>query len=91
LNNRIIRHFFAITLLLSALLISGFAGAEGIMLFPTATEAQSHCPNDEVVWLNTSTGIWHTKWQRWYGMTKHGAYVCKSEAMTAGNRASLRG
>jgi hypothetical protein len=37
------------------------------ILFISPERAQVHCSNDEVVWLNTSTGVWHTKWQRWYG------------------------
>lgn len=62
---------------------------KSLILFSTEEVAQQHCPDDEVVWLNTSSGIWHTKDQRWYGTTKHGAYVCKEEAAAAGNRASL--
>lgn len=61
---------------------------DGLTLFQTEEMAQKHCPNDEVVWLNLPTGIWHTKYQRWYGRTKSGAYVCKQEAAAAGDRAS---
>jgi hypothetical protein len=64
---------------------------EGLTLFQQEEVAQKHCPNDEVVWLNLPTGIWHTKYQRWYGRTKSGAYVCKQEAAAAGDRASLNG
>ena len=48
--------------------------------FDTEAAAQSHCPSDTVVWLNTKTGIWHEKGMRWYGNTKQGAYVCRKEA-----------
>jgi hypothetical protein len=44
-------------------------------LFTTEAEAQQQCPRDVVVWLNLSTGIYHFKGQRWYGRTKHGAFV----------------
>jgi hypothetical protein len=65
--------------------------AKGLVLFSTQDAAQEHCPNDEVVWLNLPTGIWHTQGQRWYGATKKGAYVCEEEARAAGDRASLNG
>jgi hypothetical protein len=65
--------------------------ADGLTLFSAEISAQKHCPNDEVVWLNLPTGIWHTKGARWYGATKHGAYVCKIEAEIAGDRRSLDG
>ena len=56
--------------------------------FPSEAEAQQHCPRDTVVWLNLPTGIYHYKGQRWYGNTIPGAFVCRSEADQAGDRAS---
>jgi hypothetical protein len=55
-------------------------------MFDTEAAAQKHCPRDIVVWLNTSSGVYHEKGMRWYGRTKHGAYVCKKEADAAGDR-----
>lgn len=46
-----------------------------IPMFDTEQAAQAHCPSDTVVWLNTRSGIYHEKGMRWYGRTKHGAYV----------------
>ncbi len=63
--------------------------SKGLTLFDNEIAAQNHCPQDEVVWLNLPTGIWHLKGGRWFGNTKHGAYVCEKEAATTGNRASL--
>ncbi len=60
-------------------------------MFATETAAQSHCPKEEVVWLNIPSGIYHEKGQRWYGHTKHGAYVCKKEAEAAGERDTRNG
>jgi hypothetical protein len=48
--------------------------------FPTEQQAQQHCTKDVVVWLNLPTRIYHMKGERWYGMTKSGAYVCEKEA-----------
>lgn len=62
-----------------------------IPTFDTETAAQTHCPSDIVVWLNTKSGIYHEKGMRWYGRTKHGADVCKREADAAGYRDTRNG
>jgi hypothetical protein len=67
------------------------ASASTITYFTSADEAQAHCPRDVVVWLNIPSGIYHYKGERWYGRTKHGAFVCEKEAIAAGDRASLNG
>jgi hypothetical protein len=68
------------------------AASDGSMQqFDTEASAQSHCPSDTVVWLNTKTGIWHEKGMRWYGNTKQGAYVCRKEAAGAGDRDTKNG
>jgi len=59
--------------------------------FATEAAAQAHCPSDAVVWLNTNTGIYHEKGMRWYGRTKHGAYVCRKDADAAGDRDTRNG
>lgn len=65
--------------------------AEQPALFATEQQAQQHCPVDVVVWLNLPSGIYHFKGQRWYGRTKHGAFVCKKEADQAGDRGTRNG
>jgi len=61
-------------------------------LYATEDAAQQrHCPRDVVVWLNTNSGIYHKKGMRWYGRTKHGAYVCRKEADAAGDRDTENG
>jgi len=62
-----------------------------LQLFATEEAAQKHCPKDEVVWLNTASGIYHEKGMRWYGNTKQGAYVCRKEADAAGDRDTRNG
>jgi hypothetical protein len=59
--------------------------------FATEQQAQQHCPNDVVVWLNLPTGIYHLKGERWYGRTNNGAYVCEKEADAAGDRETRNG
>jgi hypothetical protein len=63
----------------------------GLRLFPSEEEAQQHCPDDSVVWLNTNSGIYHLRGERWYGKTKEGAYVCKKEADDSGDRETENG
>ena len=62
-----------------------------LQLFASETAAQKHCPRDEVVWLNTNSGIYHEKGMRWYANTKSGAFVCKKEADAAGDRDTRNG
>ncbi|WP_158789469.1 hypothetical protein [Granulicella sp. L46] len=59
--------------------------------FRTEQEAQQHCPRDVVVWVNTKTGVYHLKGERWYGATKDGAYVCRNEADAEGDRMTRNG
>jgi hypothetical protein len=65
--------------------------ATTLRLFVSETVAQAHCPKDEVVWLNTASGIYHEKGMRWYGRTRHGAYVCRKEADAVGDRDTRNG
>lgn len=65
--------------------------AGSLVTFDTENAAQAHCPKDEVVWLNTNSGIYHEKGMRWYGRTRHGAYVCRKEADIAGDRDTRNG
>jgi hypothetical protein len=62
-----------------------------LQLFATEAAAQAHCPRDQVVWLNTNSGIYHEMGMRWYGNTRSGAYVCRKEADAAGNRNTRNG
>jgi hypothetical protein len=82
-----------IKLVVLATLIIGstFPAIASLTLFSSANQAQQHCPNDVVVWLNLPTHIYHWKGMRWYGHIKNGAYVCKKEADDNGNRGTLNG
>jgi hypothetical protein len=62
-----------------------------LQLFASETVAQAHCPRDEVVWLNTNSGIYHAKGMRWYANTRSGAFVCRKEADAAGDRMTRNG
>lgn len=75
----------------SSTAIAGTIVARTIPMFDTEAAAQRHCPGDQVVWLNTRSGIYHEKGMRWYGRTKEGAYVCRKEADAAGYRDTRNG
>jgi hypothetical protein len=87
------RRFFAFIALLIAFcfLLPSAPSAEPAHQYQTEREAQQHCPNDTVVWLNTRTGVYHFKGQRWYGATKEGCYECRKEADREGDRATRNG
>jgi hypothetical protein len=53
--------------------------------FKSASAAAAHCPGDVVVWSTLSkSGTYHLSGSRYYGKTKHGAYVCEKDAKAAG-------
>jgi hypothetical protein len=73
------------------LVLTSIAPASAQAMFASQQQAQLHCPNDVVVWLNIPTGIYHMQGMRWYGATKNGAYVCEKEADGAGDRETRNG
>jgi hypothetical protein len=41
---------------------------------------------DVKVWVNTNSGVYHCPGTRWYGATKHGAYMRQVDAQKQGYR-----
>jgi hypothetical protein len=59
--------------------------------FSSVATAQAHCPGDAVVWINVShSHVFHASSSKYFGKTKHGAYVCEKTALAAGLHASKR-
>jgi hypothetical protein len=53
--------------------------------FTSAAAAQASCPADKIVWSSfTSTKSFHMPTSKYYGKTKHGAYLCEKTALAAG-------
>jgi hypothetical protein len=53
--------------------------------FKSVAAATSHCPGDTIVWSTLSKSkSFHLSASRFYGKTKHGAYVCEKSALAAG-------
>jgi hypothetical protein len=68
------------------------AAAQGpLSLFPNAAQAQQHCPNDSVVWLDFKKRIYYLQGQRLYARGRTATYVCRDEARRNGYRRSLLG
>ncbi|HTJ28732.1 MAG TPA: hypothetical protein VMA36_21440 [Candidatus Limnocylindria bacterium] len=56
---------------------------------PMSTAAMPACPeNDPVVWVNTSSNVYHAIGTPYFGRTKQGKYLCTSEAVKAGAHAA---
>ena len=59
--------------------------------FKTVAAAAEHCPGDTVVWSSfSSSRVFHLAASKYYGKTKHGAYVCEKDAMAFGYHASKK-
>lgn len=58
--------------------------------FTTEAEAKASCPSDTVVWVNTSTKVYHYAGTASYGKTKRGAYVCEKNTAASGYHAAKR-
>jgi len=55
-----------------------------------ATTAQIP-PQKGMVWVNTSTKVFHREGDPWYGKTKHGKFMTEADALAAGYRESKEG
>src|SRR3954465_13326755 len=54
--------------------------------YRTVDAAQAHCPDSQVLWLNSRVNLYHRKGNEWYGKTAHGAYVCESDMAKVGGK-----
>jgi hypothetical protein len=62
-----------------------------LSLFRTEMQAQQHCPNDTVVWLDFKKRIYYIKGQQLYAQGRTGTFVCQEEARRNKYRRSLLG
>jgi hypothetical protein len=53
--------------------------------------AQLTCPGDVVVWVNTHSGVYHYRGERYFGSTKAGKFTCEKDAKAEGDRPTRNG
>ncbi len=78
-----------VALILALALAAGFPAAALAKAAPTGAAGATmvKCASgDAVVWLNTDTKVYHAAGSSLYGKTKHGKYVCTSDATKLGAR-----
>ncbi len=74
-----------------SILTTADAEAQGLGLFRVEGQAQQHCPNDAVVWLDLKKRTYYLQGQRLYGRGRTAVFACRNEARRSGNRRSLLG
>lgn len=57
---------------------------------PTVTKPAVQPPGPGMVWVNTSTKVFHKEGSKFYGNTKHGKYMSEADAMKGGYHESKR-
>ena len=67
------------------------AAARNTFAPDTSPPAAASCPADIVVWVNTRSGVYHLSGMTWFGHTREGRYMCRTEADKAGYRATRNG
>ena len=67
------------------------AVAQVLTPFRYRSQAQRHCPQDAIVWLDFGKGRYYMKGQRHYASGFTGSFACRQEARDSGYRRSLLG
>jgi hypothetical protein len=85
-------HALASLAILSMLQLAA-PGAVAIPFTPFRYEhqAQRHCPDDTVVWIDFSKRKYYLKGQKLYGRGLNGSYACREEARSSFYRRALIG
>ena len=88
------KSLICVAYLLTALTAVGSAAnVSALPLSPFRYEAQAqrHCPDDTVVWLDFRKRRYYSKTQKLYGRGYDGSYVCREEARGSSYRRALIG
>ena len=67
------------------------AAATPLTPFRYEAQAQRHCPDDTVVWLDLPRGVYYLAGQKRYARGASGGFVCRGEARDNGYRRSILG
>jgi len=79
------------SLLVLSALDMGAVAASPLSIFRHQWQAERHCPDDDVVWLDLARGVYYVDGQRRYAEGHAGTFVCRREAQRSGYRRSLLG
>jgi hypothetical protein len=61
-----------------------------VVQFNDEVTAETRCPLDKVVWLDTRTHLYYRKGTKMYANTAHGGFACLKEVKESGNKAGER-
>jgi hypothetical protein len=75
-----------LTLALSPALAANSTTPATVVQFNDEVTAQTRCPLDTVVWLDTRTHLYYRKGTKMYANTAHGGFTCLKEVKEAGNK-----
>lgn len=82
-------HRAATNLLLNRQTAPNTSGRLAADQFSSEQAAKGHCPGERIVWANLGgSTAYHTSGDRYYGKTKHGAFMCQRDADQSGFHAS---
>jgi len=51
-----------------------------VLFFNSQPEAEAHCPNDTVVWVDLQSGVIYKLGQSTHGAARRGHYMCQKDA-----------
>jgi hypothetical protein len=79
--------------LLAALIFASCCttSVSAMTVFRYEAQAQRHCPDDAVVWLDFRRRVYYSNRQRRYAQGSTGSFVCREEARSSGYRRSMFG
>ena len=76
---------------LSLALSPAFAATPAkVVNFNDEVTAQTRCPLDKVVWLDTRSHLFYLKGTKHYANTANGGFACMKEVKAAGNKPGER-
>ena len=75
-----------LSLALSPALAADSTVPAAVITFNAELTAQTRCPLDTVVWLNTRTHLYYKKHSKMYANTAQGGFACLKEVREAGNK-----
>ena len=82
------RHIIKSCVLAMGLIVNSVVHAQAPV---TAPPPGLSCPGDKVVWVNTKSGIYHFRGERYFGSTEQGKFTCERDALREGDRPTRNG